>query len=619
MPSETWARMGGGGNFGSSHSSGGYSGGHSSGGSGDGLILYLLIRLCLEHPLIGIPMLLIGGYISLVGTQRGANSYKSHVITTGNAKYDVAMNRNEKNKLIQRDNNFDEIQFLERAKQTFLALQNSWNNQNMSPVRSMLSDAIYDRLNLNLELNKANGYINKITDIDIKDAHVVSYKCDEFFDVIIVAISASAADYYIKEGSDKKYSLSTDIFKEYWSFLRKPGTKTLQQGGAIEGFCPNCGSPLKLSDKIECMSCQALITSGEYDWVLSEITQAKAFQHRNPDLIAGASQLKQQDKALNIQYLEDRASIMFWRYHSARYFCNAKYLSKMANNKFLNIHKNEFQLNQKGMRTFAQDLAVGSVEIIRFDNKADMNRCHIIVTWSGCWQESKPGPGDVPSFLNSRIYKHKLIMCRHKDAISNPKHALSANCCIGCGAPETVDSSNCCSYCGIALNDGLKNWVLDSIEPYKYEDYHDAISEAKAKLPDVIEAPLYNIPIEEVIAAMILVMDSDGKRDIKERETLLKMANKLNVSQKLFNSIENHVKNNPDFKLDLKNHKETHEVLRQLIRLALADGNVCAAERKAIKNLLSDDNITDSDINMMINTERKYLYKQAKAKLKKIS
>lgn len=612
-PCETWARVGGGGNFGGG-SSGGYSGG---GGSGDGgVIIYLLIRLCFEYPLIGIPLTLVVGYLFVIGGKKGTSSYQEHVIVRGATRCDTAINRNEKSKLMQRDSAFDEVHFIERVKQTFTSLQGAWSQQSMEPVRSLMSDAVYDRLNLNLKLNRANGYINKITDIDIKDAHVVSYSCDNSFDVIIVSISANANDYYVKEGSQKRHGLTNEIFREYWSFLRKPGVKTLTKGGAIEGFCPNCGAPLSLSDKTACRSCKALITSGEYDWVLSEITQAKAFQHRNPTAVAGAAQLQQRDPGLNIQYLEDRASIMFWRYHAARYFCDTTYLSKIANTHFLQSHADEFKLDANQKRTFAQNLAVGSAEVIRFDQRENYDRCHAVITWSGSWQSAKMGPGELPSYSDLRIYKYAVTMVRHSDASSDPSHALSANSCAGCGAPESIDANHSCRYCGIPLNDGSKNWVMESIGPYRYENYRAAIGEAAANLPSADEAPLYNIPVEEVIAALIIVMDSDGKRDAKERTTLIEMANKLNVSQQLFNAIEQRVKTEPDFRLNLKDSREVQIVLRQLIRLSLVDGQVCNAERRAIKKLLVSEGISDVDINMMIAKERKALYRETKRKLK---
>ena len=37
--------------------------------------------------------------------------------------------------------------------------------------------------------------------------------------------------------------------------------------------CPNCGAPLDINRTGNCNQCQAEITSGDFDWVLSKIEQ----------------------------------------------------------------------------------------------------------------------------------------------------------------------------------------------------------------------------------------------------------------------------------------------------------------------------------------------------------
>ena len=67
LPEDAWARLGGGHSFGGGGSRGG--GGSSGGGGGDGelivLVIRLLVWLCIEHPVIGIPLtiVVIGGII----------------------------------------------------------------------------------------------------------------------------------------------------------------------------------------------------------------------------------------------------------------------------------------------------------------------------------------------------------------------------------------------------------------------------------------------------------------------------------------------------------------------------------------------------------------------------
>jgi hypothetical protein len=62
---------------------------------------------------------------------------------------------------------------------------------------------------------------------------------------------------------------SPRAFTEYWTFLRRPGASGTQP----DDRCPNCGAPLKISQAGICEYCQASVTRGQFDWVLSRIEQ----------------------------------------------------------------------------------------------------------------------------------------------------------------------------------------------------------------------------------------------------------------------------------------------------------------------------------------------------------
>lgn len=68
------------------------------------------------------------------------------------------------------------------------------------------------------------------------------------------------------------------------------------------------------------------MNSGQYDWVLAEITQDEEWivppaQHSVP----GWEELQRQDPSLNFQHIEDRASVIFWRSLMSVYFGDVSY------------------------------------------------------------------------------------------------------------------------------------------------------------------------------------------------------------------------------------------------------------------------------------------------------
>ena len=52
----------------------------------------------------------------------------------------------------------------------------------------------------------------------------------------------------------------------------KEGTPT------AEPVCSNCGAPLAVTQSGECSHCNAHVTLGEFDWVLSKIEQDDSYR-----------------------------------------------------------------------------------------------------------------------------------------------------------------------------------------------------------------------------------------------------------------------------------------------------------------------------------------------------
>mgnify|MGYP004458475247 FL=1 len=52
--------------------------------------------------------------------------------------------------------------------------------------------------------------------------------------------------------------------------MRKTGVKTKPGENTVNTTnCPNCGAPTKITSSGECEYCGSVITTGEYDWVLT--------------------------------------------------------------------------------------------------------------------------------------------------------------------------------------------------------------------------------------------------------------------------------------------------------------------------------------------------------------
>jgi len=177
--------------------------------------------------------------------------------------------------LQRRDPNFNPSVFIDRAQATFFILQNAWMMRNLEPARIYLSDGIYRRWKLQVDQMVAQRKRNVLENLVIGGCAIARVSGDANFDSITVRIDASAADYDVDDANkvvngDRK----PRPFTEYWSFIRSRAARTKMGEAAEITQCPNCGAPVTISESGVCAYCKAVVTSGQFGWVLDNITQA---------------------------------------------------------------------------------------------------------------------------------------------------------------------------------------------------------------------------------------------------------------------------------------------------------------------------------------------------------
>lgn len=173
--------------------------------------------------------------------------------------------------LLAKDPKFDRAAFEARVRAAFLAVQTAWNARDLSGVRHLLSDGTHERFSALLALNDAQGMRNRTENLQIEAAEIEGLTCGSVYDLITVRFNASCRDLDLKLSGEILRDESTN-FTEGWTFVRRASAASIPKG-LMEGNCPSCGAGISLNEVTACAHCAALVTSGEYDWVLSEITQ----------------------------------------------------------------------------------------------------------------------------------------------------------------------------------------------------------------------------------------------------------------------------------------------------------------------------------------------------------
>lgn len=629
VPEAVTARVGGG----EGYSSGGGAGGSGigSGGSGDAFILFYLVQLAFRYPAIGVPVLIVAVFFFYGGGRTAFSRHVSRTIRTGYRTHSArvagqSQDQDDTEQLRRRDPDFSPEIFVSRCSLLFPRIQEAWSRQDMTPVRPFLSDGVFERFQIQLEMQKASYLRNVMAEVKVVESRIVRIRSDHFFDTIHLSITASAVDNLIDSRTQKRVrgKDTPETFTEVWSFLRRPGTRTLTKPGLLEGYCPNCGAVLQVSESVECPSCKSIINSGEYDWVLAEITQVEEWKDRPSRLIPGLEEMVRKDRAFNLQHVEDKASVMFWRQRAAEFFASDIYLRKLVLPSYLEERKEIFQPLQDGRHSFYADAAVGSVETMDIhlngeEGEYDSIRVHI--KWSGHREKKEIPSFLLPEYEKSQPFSQEFILLRKADVLSSDKNTLASLHCPGCGAPETKNNKGVCEYCGLAQNDGTTGWVLRELRPYSGPSLATGTSfssRVAEELGVTASVPLLSQKDNEhLLTCAVAVMNADGNMDPQEMKRLKKMAAKRNVSDDRLNELIRSVRQEGETYIPESGpSRRNREFLRAMVVMCLSDGNISPQERRLIKTLVERMEYSDLDIDQMIKEERSRLYRESRQILK---
>ncbi|MEN8208564.1 MAG: TIM44-like domain-containing protein [Candidatus Fermentibacteria bacterium] len=605
LASSAFARAGGGGSY------GGSSGGGGGGGSGAGYIFYLLIRLAIHKPLIGVPLLIVVIILMIKFSKKAKGGYETHTITkAGKIRREQEHQEMQAalDALEQRDPGFSKEAFLQKVNKAFIAVQDAWSNQDISSVNQFISDGIDERFTLQIEMQKAEGYRNRMENITVQSSRIVGILSDSHFDTIHVEIIARADDTDVDVETGKRIRKNTSApFTEYWSFLRKPGVQTLKGKGLVEGVCPNCGAPIELSDSGKCENCDSVLTSGEYDWVLAEITQSIEWNLvSDKSLIPGFESMEVIDPGFNLQHIEDRTSVIFWRLIKAWFTNEVSEARKVTLPSFLEgFDKQLSNTRSDNDWLFFKDAAVGTVEVQNIipGTKNRMDRIEVLVKWSGI--NARRNEDSKVRVTGRKIIRPQIYTLVRKHGIkTHLDQSFRSSHCPGCGAPYEGGSTGKCEYCGRPLNDGSQDWVLESVQRF-------SASRITAKAIDGIERTAL-VPPELLLSSMVKAMYADGEVDDKEMKTLSSFAVKRNITDEHLTEIINTVKSGQNTLPAPANQVEAREILAAMSRMVLADGRLTSSEKSLLQTFGESQGLVWADVKIIISQQKAKLYIEAK-------
>lgn len=130
------------------------------------------------------------------------------------------------NAIRQMDYQFDERRFKDAALDNFFQIQGAWASRDMSGVRGLLTDEVYNAIQQDAETLRAKKRINKLDNIAVRSVEITEAWQESGQDFITVKFYANLLDYTLDETSGEVVAGSRTEpvkFVEFWTFTRTAG------------------------------------------------------------------------------------------------------------------------------------------------------------------------------------------------------------------------------------------------------------------------------------------------------------------------------------------------------------------------------------------------------------
>jgi Zn-finger nucleic acid-binding protein len=459
FPLLAFARAGG---AGGGHSSGGgssYSGGGSyggGGGGGDAGVFELVFFLMRAGPIGWLVLFGIAAVIYYVITHTNADSHEEAVFRPSE-QLKAAMGTRFSTAFPQESY----PDFQAKVSKAFLAVQQGWSAQTVAPMRRFITDGVYQRFHAQFTMMKLLEQSNPVTQVQVLGTSAAKVGTDGAYDFVDVMIQASANDQFVSRKFPQLNSPGgVETFTEFWTFIRRtdhrPGKDIFHTDS-----CPQCAAPLtqKLMETARCPYCGVYLNSGEFDWVLAEITQSADYGvPALPSSSAGdpALNVRAMDPAFSAKQLEDKASNAFMEILVGTSLGQPDLVKRFATPEAF------AQLQQtwpKGRLAFDR-LCTRAVDLLETRLEGTTARAWVAVRYAfhrvDLEHPVAPESDEPLSVL-------KVVTLTHDFSGGVAKGSVYAGSCPHCGAPQKDSLNPLCDHCGQPLNDQKLDWMIEGV------------------------------------------------------------------------------------------------------------------------------------------------------------
>ncbi len=474
-----WARLGGGEGYSapsySSSSGSGYSSSSSGGGGGDAELIFFLLRLCFEYPIIGIPtVILVVAYFTYQNQQPSFSHrvIRHQPIAPPVELPDPDIFHQQPQADWNRDPNFSYYVFRDFVGLLYTQVQLG-RCHGLTQVGHFLTPDVRARL---LKLTE-NQEVREVRDVLMGAARILSQVTVQRQTRLTLTLETNFTE-VTAQGTRRIYS------KERWTFLREQGVKSpgpLPAGTERLG-CPNCGQPGEVGSDGVCPYCNQQVNRGNYGWVVAGIS----IQDRQTQLPLGLGGYAP-ERGTELPTQRDPQLAARFRSFKARYpdFSEADFKARVLesfhalqrawseqafevarpyqSDSLFQTHRYFLEAyRQQGLVNRLSEIEVGRVDLCKVDTDAFFDAITVRifasmvdVTVNSEGQVVGGDPKRPRAFSEYWTYIRK---------VGYQKRAHRQGC-PSCGAPlDRVNQAGTCEYCGSHITSGDFDWVLAQIE-----------------------------------------------------------------------------------------------------------------------------------------------------------
>ncbi len=277
----TFADLGNFNDYSSGSSGGSFSGGSYDSGSYGGNSYYYYGDSDDDTDSFDIILTIAVVFIVLIVSYIKAKKSKNNAGASNTAATPVIQNHTDEivSAITKTDPEFSSEKFIGWVKEVFITLQNAWSERDFEKVRPFEKEELYKQHTELIKQYIANGKINVLDRINVNQAYLFKYYKDSQYEFMSVYIQARMTDYIKDEKTGKVLQGNPNIeyhMQYIYTFMRKVGVLTDPvKSGKSTVACPHCGAPTSVTSSGKCEYCGFIITTGEFDWVLSNIEAVK--------------------------------------------------------------------------------------------------------------------------------------------------------------------------------------------------------------------------------------------------------------------------------------------------------------------------------------------------------